>query len=190
MKNNSFADLKLNIERTMEAFPAHTENGAFSIGVNIPTELVLFKNGGWMELLEDAPNIDLSPTGESFQQVALGRSLFPGLNVYPVESLVDRAAILTNHKILDNSKAINRQKGDKEKVINCSNGATGRIYGWLHTNALGEAFLCCNDYDFDYTFGNFNDSDLETIWLSDEHASMIERALGAICVSCASAVWE
>ena len=45
-------------------------------------------------------------------------------------------------------------------------------------------------YDFDYTFGNIKDSTLEQIWRSDEHAKMIERALGSICVSCASAIWE
>jgi len=35
-----------------------------------------------------------------------------------------------------------------------------------------------------------NDSTLDEIWRSDEHAAMIERALGSICVSCASAIWE
>ena len=187
----SFDHVKQNVLRTMKAFPEYTENGTFSIGVNIPTAPYQEASGGWMEMLENAPKIDLDPqTGESAQQVALGRSLFPGLNIYSVESLIDRAAILAEHKVINNAKAIARFRGDKKNVVGCSNGTIGRIYGWLHVNALGEAFLCCNDYDFDYTFGNLKDSSLDEIWRSDAHVEMIERALGSICVSCASAVWE
>ena len=187
-----FDHVRQNVLRTMEAFPEYTANGTFSIGVNIPTAPYMEENGGWMEMLENAPKIDLNPlTGESPKQVALGKSLFPGLNVYSVESLIDRASILTEHKVIDNSKAIARfNKGDKTRVVGCSNGTIGRIYGWLHINALGDAFLCCNDYDFDYTFGNMNDNTLDEIWRSEEHAAMIERALGSICVSCASAIWK
>jgi hypothetical protein len=188
----SFDHVRQNVLRTMEAFPEYTANGAFSIGVNIPTAPHMEENGGWMEMLENAPDIDLDPlTGESPKQVALAKSLFPGLTIYPVESLIDRASILAEHKVINNAKAIKRyNKGDKIRVVGCSNGRIGRIYGWLHVNALGEAFLCCNDYDFDYTFGNMNDSTLDEIWRSEEHAAMIERALGSICVSCASAVWK
>jgi len=187
----SFDHIKQNVLRTMKAFPEYTKNGAFSIGVNIPTASYQQENGGWMELLENAPQIDLDPlTGESPKQIALGKELFPGLNIYPVESLIDRAAILAEYKVINNSKAITKFKGKKQKVVNCSNGVIGRIYGWLHINALGEMFLCCNDYNFDYVFGNIKDNSLNQIWLSNEHAGMIERALSSICVSCASAVWE
>ena len=187
----SFDHVKQNVLRTMEVFPEYAQNGAFSIGVNIPTAPSLEENGGWMQLMENAPKIDLDPkTGESAQQVALGKSLFPGLNIYAVESLIDRASILAEHKIINNAKAIERFKRDKKKVVGCSNGTIGRIYGWLHVNALGETFLCCNDYDFDYTFGNMDKNTLDEIWRSDEHAAMIEKALGSICFSCTSAIWE
>lgn len=186
-----FDHVRQNVLRTMEAFPEYTANGAFSIGVNIPTAPHMEENGGWMEMMENAPKIDLDPhNGESKKQVELGKSLFRGLSVYPVESLIDRASILAEHKVIDNAKAITRFKGDKNKVVGCSNGKIGRIYGWLHINAIGEAFLCCNDYNFDYTFGNMNDNTLDEVWRSEEHAAMIERALGSICVSCASAIWK
>jgi MoaA/NifB/PqqE/SkfB family radical SAM enzyme len=186
-----FDHVRQNVLRTMKAFPEYTSNGAFSIGVNIPTAPHMDENGGWMEMLDNAPKINLDPVnGESAKQVALGKSLFPGLSVYPVESLIDRASILAEHKVINNAKAITRFRGTRDKVVGCSNGKIGRIYGWLHVNALGEAFLCCNDYDFDYTFGNINDNTLDEIWRSDAHAEMIERALGSICVSCASAIWK
>jgi sulfatase maturation enzyme AslB (radical SAM superfamily) len=185
-----FDDLVSGVKRTMRAFPEYVANGAFSIGVNVPTEESLFESGGWMKLGPNAPDIDLSPEGEQKQQVALGRSLFKGLNVYPVSSLVDRASFLARAGVIDNSDAILRIRPREAKVINCSNGVKGRIYGWLHVNAVGEAFLCCNDYDFDYTFGSFAENDLRQIWFSNKHGEMIERALGTICRNCASAVWQ
>ncbi len=186
-----FDHIKENVLRTMKAFPEYTENGAFSIGVNIPTAPHMEENGGWMEMMENAPKISLdTENGESKKQVELAKSLFPGLNIYTVESLIDRASILAQHKIINNEKAIARFRGEKQKVVGCSNGTIGRIYGWLHINSLGETFLCCNDYDFDYTFGNMNEGTLDEIWRSDDHADMIEKALGSICMSCASAIWE
>lgn len=185
-----FEHVKQNVLRTMKAFPEYTENGAFSIGVNIPTAPQLEKNGGWMELLENAPKIDLTEDGESKTQINIARTLFPKLNIFPVESLVDRSSILEKHNVLSNKKTITKVKGDKQTVVDCSNGSIGRIYGWVHVNAIGEAFLCCNDYDFDYVFGNFNTTTLSELWLSEEHISIIEKAIGSICTSCASAVWE
>ena len=186
-----FDHVRQNVLRTMEAFPEKTANGTFSIGVNIPTAPYMEENGGWIEMLENAPRIDLDPlTGESPTQVALGKSLFPGLAVYPMESIIDRASKLKEHKVISNAKSITRDKGSGKKVVGCNDGRMGRIYGWLHVNSLGETFLCCNDYDFDYTFGNMNDSTLDEIWRSDAHAEMIERALGSICVSCTRAIWK
>jgi len=192
IKRYLIEDLHSAVRRTMEAFPEYTANGAFSIGVNCPNFLSQHDKGGWMELLENAPDIDLDPhTGELAKQVELGRKLFPGLNVYPVESLVDRAAILEQHKIISNRKTMEKVWQSQGKtVVGCSNGQQGRLYGYLHINALGEAFLCCNDYDIEYTFGNLKDKTLREIWLSENHIDMLNRALKTICTACASAVWK
>jgi len=184
-----FDVLVRNVRKAMIAFPEMVENKTFSIGVNVPTRASMIEHGGWMDLGPSAPKIDLGPNGELQQQIELGRALFPGLQIYPVPSLVDRAAILARHGVIDNSRAIAPFRGERTRAKNCSNGVKGRVYGWLHVNALGQAFLCCNDYDFDYTFGSFHESSLHDMWLSDEHVQMIDRALGTICVSCASAVW-
>ena len=74
IKRYSFDDLYHSILNTMEAFPEFVENGSFSIGVNCPNSLSEYKNGGWMELLENSPKIDLDVAGgESGKQVALGK---------------------------------------------------------------------------------------------------------------------
>lgn len=185
-----FDDVVSGVKRTMKAFPEYVANGGFSIGVNVPTRGSMVEVGGWMKLGPNAPDIDLSADGEQAQQVTLGKSLFPGLNVYPVSSLVDRAAFLANVGVIDNSEAILRIRPKEAKVINCSNGIRGRIYGWLHVNAVGEAFLCCNDYNFDYVFGSFSEMNLHQIWFSNKHGEIIQRALGTICRNCASAVWQ
>ena len=185
-----FDVLVRSVRKTMETFPEMVANKTFSIGVNVPSRASMVEHGGWMDLGPNAPSIDLGPDGELERQVKLGRELFPGLQIYPVPSLVDRAAILAKHGVIDNSRAVARFRQGAERASNCSNGTRGRIYGWLHVNALGQAFLCCNDYDFDYTFGSFHESTLRELWLSDAHVDMVDRALGEICVSCASAVWR
>jgi MoaA/NifB/PqqE/SkfB family radical SAM enzyme len=187
--STSFENLVSGIRLTMEKFPEFVSNGGFSIGVNVPTQDSLYDSGGWMKLGENAPKIDLSPEGEQYQQVQIAKSLFPGLNIYPVSSLIDRASFLSKEKVIDNSDAIVRFRNSKEKVVDCSNGINGRIYGWLHVNAVGETFICCNDYNFDYVFGSLVDSDLRDTWLSDRHEEVIVNALGSICTNCASAVW-
>jgi MoaA/NifB/PqqE/SkfB family radical SAM enzyme len=188
--STAFDELVNGIRLTMNKFPEFVSSGAFSIGVNIPTQDSLYEAGGWMKLGENAPQIDLSPTGEQFQQVQIARSLFPGLNIYPVSSLIDRASFLAKEKVIDNSEAIIRYRGATEKVVDCSNGINGRIYGWLHVNAVGETFICCNDYNFDYVFGSFKENNLREIWFSEKHEEVIKNALGSICVNCASAVWK
>lgn len=191
VKHKSFEVVRHNVERTMQAFPEFVENGAMSIGVNIPTDRVLSQNGGIVELLENAPNIEFGENGESAKQVALAKQLFKGLNVYSVEDLVDRASLLKTHGILDNSKAINSVSDNKKKtVVGCNNGNNGRLYGWLHVNSLGETFICCQDFKFDYVFGDFKTSSLRDLWLSKEHANAIEQSLNGICKTCVYAVWQ
>jgi len=191
IKHKSFDVLKQNVERTMRAFPMFVQNGAMSIGVNIPTERVLSHNGGIVELLENAPNIEFGDEGESAKQVALAKKLFPGLNVFTVEDLVDRAALLKTHRVLDNSKAINLVSDNKnKKVVGCNNGNNGRLYGWLHVNSLGQTFICCQDFKFDYVFGDLQNSSLRDVWLGDEHANTLKKSLNEICKTCVYAIWQ
>jgi radical SAM protein with 4Fe4S-binding SPASM domain len=84
-------------------------------------------------------------------------------------------------------------KDDKNrKVIGCGNGREvgGRPVGWLHVNAAGDAFLCCNDYNFKFKFGNFKTQELRDFWGKEEHQKKINEAYDTICRDCASAVFE
>lgn len=170
-------------------------NKSFSIQINGANEHSFSERGGWLDKGKDfPPDIDLDPSnGELKQQEQKARTLFPSIQIYPVPSLIDRAGLLNN--VMTNKNAIHRnlQHGDESKrVVACGNGIEvgGRPFGWLHVNAVGDAFLCCNDYNFDYTFGNFKTQELKDFWGKDEHINKIEQSYNTICRSCASAKFE
>jgi hypothetical protein len=96
---------------------------------------------------------------------------------------------------MTNKEAIKRnlQRGDaNKKVIGCGNGIEvgGRPIGWIHINGAGDAFLCCNDYDFDFKFGNFKTQELRDFWGKDEHIAKVQESYDTICRNCASAIFE
>ena len=119
---------------------------------------------------------------EHDRQFELAKRLFPKISVNK-GALMDRAGTIRN--IISNEKWINRE-GAGKKVIGCSNWGD-RITEWVSVNSAGDAFLCCNDYNFDYVFGNFNNQTLNEIWSSDLHLQTLDRALNEICRKCAAA---
>ena len=130
---------------------------------------------------------------EALRQVEFARRMFPAATVRSVTSLSDRAGILHDAGVLSNREDIARKNAGRSSVAGCSNtfpGIDGRHFGWLHVNALGKAILCCDDYHFDYTFGDFRTDTLRDIWLSDRHATVIERSFREICTRCSMAVWR
>ncbi len=130
---------------------------------------------------------------QALRQADLARRMFPGATVRSVTSLSDRAGILHEAGVLSNRDEIARRGAGRSSVAGCSNtftGIDGRHFGWLHVNALGKAILCCDDYYFDYTFGDFRTETLRDIWLSDRHATVIERSFREICTRCSMAVWR
>jgi hypothetical protein len=131
--------------------------------------------------------------GEALAEVELARRMFPGAAVRSTTNLSDRAGILHDLGVLSNRDDIARKSAGKSCVAGCTNtfpGIDGRHFGWLHVNAPGKAILCCDDYYFDYTFGDFRTDTLRDIWLSDRHATMIERSFREICTRCSMAVWR
>jgi len=130
---------------------------------------------------------------EVYRQVSIAKNMFPGVSVFPAVGLSDRAGILHEQGVISNREEIERNKAGKTSVVGCRNsfqGVAGRPYGWLHVSPAGNAFLCCNDYYMEYSFGNFEDQSLREIWLSDLHVDMIESAFSNICENCSMAVWE
>ena len=78
------------------------------------------------------------------------------------------------------------------KVVGCGNGyeVGGRPNGWIHINANGDMFICCNDYDFETVYGNINDKSIKDIWMSKEHKDMIQKSYDTLCRTCTAAIWS
>ncbi len=153
------------------------------------------KNIGYASQRLGAVSIQVNESSaeEADRQAGLARRMFPGVNVRTCVSLSDRAGILHEIGAVSNREEIDRMSAGRLRVVGCNNtftGVDGRHFGWLHVNALGKAILCCNDYHFDYTFGDFNTAALKDIWLSERHVTVIERSFREICRKCSMAVWR
>jgi MoaA/NifB/PqqE/SkfB family radical SAM enzyme len=165
-----------------------TQKNSFSIGVNCPTYDSLSENGGIISSLSNFPNIDLRTTdGELDVQIKQAKLLFPSLRFHPETDLYDRAGLLQESSIISNLHLIN--KNNKKYVTDCSYGPKGRTFGWLNINSKAETFLCCNDFKYEYVFGNMRDSKLSEIWFSDKHVNTINSSFSEICTRCIHSVW-
>lgn len=190
-----FDKLISNIRYAMEKLPDMVTNKSFSIQVNGSNEYSFSDRGGWLDKGPEFPqDMDLNPiTGELATQVEQARTLFQGLQVFPVPSLIDRAGLLDH--VMTNKVAIKRnlQRGDETKrVIGCGNGREvgGRPVGWVHVNAAGKVFLCCNDFDMEVVIGDFQTQELNEFWGSERHIAKIAESYKTICTGCASAIFE
>jgi hypothetical protein len=190
-----FDKLINNIKYATENLPDLVRGGALSIQVNGVNENSFSDRGGWLDKgLEFPTDINLDQyQGELITQANLARKIFPGVQVYEVPSLIDRAGLLDN--VITNKEAIKRNLqgyNENKKVIGCGNGIEvgGRPIGWVHINAAGDAFLCCNDYDFDFKFGNFKTQELRDFWGTEEHINLVQKSYDTICRNCASAIFE
>lgn len=113
------------------------------------------------------------------------KELYPNLTVNFLTGLSDRAGRLTEHKVLIDKKI------NKGRVISgCSHSdpVGGRIYSWFHINSKGDMFICCDDYQMEYKFGNLLENDFDTIWESVDHADAVLKARGELCKNCSFAV--
>jgi MoaA/NifB/PqqE/SkfB family radical SAM enzyme len=190
-----FDKLISNINYAMEKLPDMVRNKSFSIQINGSNSNSFSDKGGWLDKGPEFPvDLDLDPiTGELATQTNKARELFPGLQIFDVPSLIDRAGLLDH--IMTNKEAIKRnlQRGDEtKKVIGCGNGREvgGRPVGWVHVNAAGKVFLCCNDYDMEVQFGDFKTQELKDFWGKEEHQQKVQESYDTICRGCASALFE
>ena len=191
MKEGLYKNLIRNIKYVYDLFPERIANGSISIGMNGINTYSLFENGGWIEPGKDFPDdIDLRPEqGENKLEVNVGRAMFPGMNIYGMTHLIDRAGLLEDK--IDNKKAINKflQQNENKQVTSCGNGVEvgGRPIGWIHINAIGQAFLCCNDYDMEIVVGDLSKEKLSDFWGKANHIDKIVNSYNTICRNCASA---
>lgn len=137
-----------------------------------------------MELLQNAPKINLDDNvGDTAIAIKEMKEIFPEINIFANTALVDRAGYLDNRGIIKNKIS------NKGKVIGCNNMG-GRPETWIHINANGDVFICCNDYDFETVFGNIYDKKIKEIWESKERKDMIEHSYNNFCTTCIHAIWK
>lgn len=192
MPEKMFDKLISNIRYAIDNLPHLFSSKNLSIQVNGVNKFSLTEYGGWLDLLPNAPQLDLDPESGNLSLEQKGfKELFPGINVFQMPSLVDRAGILDKENVITNIKGINlhAKNGNKTKVVGCNNMG-GRPNSWVHINANGDVFICCNDYDFETVFGNVNSKPIKDIWMSKEHKDMIKTSFETICTTCSAAIWE
>ena len=169
------------------------EEDRFYLMVNGLNSNSLVENGGWLDILPGAPDLNLDvESGDLAQEVLLLKSLFPSIQVFPAHHLYDRAGHLADSGIIDQTSAINKYlAGEGKKVIGCNGGlgVRSRTNEWIHINPNGDFFICCADFDFKTVYGNSNKSTIKDIWLSKERTDMIEDSYSSMCTRCSAAIW-
>jgi MoaA/NifB/PqqE/SkfB family radical SAM enzyme len=182
-----------NVKYAMSIMPELIEEKRFYLMVNGVNENSLTDNGGWLDLLENAPKINLDPqNGNLSKEIEGFKELFPGLNIIESYHLYDRAGHLANSKILDQSRAISKYLKPKgEKVVGCNGGigVRSRTNEWIHITPNGHLFICCADYNFETIYGNINETSLKEIWESSERNNMIKKSYSDMCTRCSAAIW-
>lgn len=128
--------------------------------------------------------IDTDPIiGERAKAYDFAQNKFKNFLIYKEHVLQDRAGLISN--LISNQEVLEQQLVTGE-VIGCTGYAveTDRTTEWAHINPLGEIFLCCNDYNMDYVFGNLTETSLEEIWFSERHVETLKQARQEICRNC------
>ena len=161
--------------------------------INGINDLSLTKNGGWLDLLENAPKLDLDvQTGDLKKEHDRFKEMFPSLSISTAHHLYDRAAHLETYKIMTQGPAIEKYLMPKgSRVIGCSGGieVRSRTNEWIHINPNGDLFICCADYDFETVYGNAFNTSIKEIWHSKNRSDMVENSYSNMCRSCSAAIW-
>lgn len=108
------------------------------------------------------------------------RARYPNFRISLQQWLSDRAGKLADNAVLTHNQQARRQ------IIGCSHSSNegGRVFGWVHINARSELFLCCDDFDMEYRFGNLKEQPFADAWLSEAHVDAILRSRAGICQHC------
>ena len=161
----------------------------FGIQINNFNEDSLFENGGTIEILSNAPVLNLdNNSGDLIKTIKKFQSMYPDWAVFPDNANIDRVGYLKNAMIFSNEKHLNKVSDNGNKrVVGC---IEKRAEEFLHVNANGDVFLCCCDYGFETVFGNIYKQSIKEIWNSIERQNIIKESFSNFCTKCANAIWE
>lgn len=194
MNKNLFYDVVDNVNYAIDTLhELNSKEWGIVLMVNGVDNRSLTKNGGWLDLLENAPPLDLDEnSGTLKQSIAKFKEMFPKLTILESYHLYDRAGHLADYKIMTQQPAIDKYlKTNNQKVIGCNGGINvrSRTNEWVHINPNGDLFICCADYNFETVYGNINKQSLKDIWNSKERSDMVESAYSNMCRKCSAAIW-
>lgn len=179
-----FDELMANLENLNKHVVTRKLQGNVRLVLNGVDE-VTFKTGSVKKGPKfDELEIDLDPlTGEHATQAKLAEKMFPNITIEKSD-LIDRTGLIADYLT---EEAYMKDRMKNRKVVGCQNWGD-RNYEWLSVNAKGDAILCCNDYNFEYVYGNIIEQDLAEMWFSDRHVETIDRAYNNICTKCSASV--
>jgi len=180
MNNNAYDAMVRGVSELVAAVPQFISSKQLSIVVHGVDDAHKDQRG---YLSFNAPKI---PCNDLDAQLSKFKDAFPTVNIYKAGGLHDRGGHLTKLGVMNHTKLFTSIDAE---VVGCkiSHEMGGRPLGWLHINAIGEVFICCCDYLFEYTFGNILQQDLKSIWEGSRHAEVVSRAYSGICRTCCNA---
>ncbi len=159
---------------------------------NHPMKISIQVNGwssqnDWLQKGQNFPQ-DMQDD-ENERQFNIAKEMFPTANVFKMIHLIDRAGDIKD--VITNKHAIDKYYGGK-RVVGCRNSyeTGGRPVGWIHVNANGQCFLCCNDVEMEMIVGDLKSQNLRDFWGKPEHVQLIKKSYETICTNCASAKFE
>jgi radical SAM protein with 4Fe4S-binding SPASM domain len=152
----------------------------FRIGINGLNHTQVL--GGHITLGPKFSSLNYDLRIEHEKQYIIAQKLFPDIFIEKW-GLYDRAGTISDY--ISNQDSLKNRNNNK-KVVGCTNWGD-RSTEWLNVNSAGNVFLCCNDYNFDYKFGNLGEQSLREIWLGELHTQIVEKAYKEICMKCSSA---
>jgi MoaA/NifB/PqqE/SkfB family radical SAM enzyme len=157
----------------------------FYIMANGVNEKSLFKNGGWLDMLPNAPKYDMDlDTGTLANIVKNMKELLPNTNIWGRNNLGDRTSVLEDLNIISNQSAIKEK--NKGKVIGCGLKYNENLY----ISATGNVYICCVDFNYETVYANIHETPLKEIWLGADRREAIQKAYDGLCLNCLHGVRE
>jgi radical SAM protein with 4Fe4S-binding SPASM domain len=101
-----------------------------------------------------------------------------------VDFIIDRAGILSEYSAFKNENLLPLTENEIVSGCNFLYGGISRLFNWLTINSVGDVFLCCNDFDMKYRFGNLLQQSLDECWQSEQHIDAIIDIFNDNCSKC------
>jgi radical SAM protein with 4Fe4S-binding SPASM domain len=193
MNPKLFDKVVSNVSYAIQELKDFVDSEKMLLMINGVNNSSLTKNGGWLDLLENAPKIDMDDkNGSLAQENKRLQKLFPGLKTWAANHLYDRAGHLEDVGVIGQTNAINKYLKTKgSRVVGCNGGIgyRSRTNNWIHINPNGDLFICCADFNFETVFGNTNKETLRDIWFGQKRQEAIKEAYSNMCTKCSAAIW-